>query len=348
MIERNRVHLIALVALAVACGKKDDDNSEPAPEPPAAPADAAAAPAASAADAYVAYIAAFNERDEKALAASFVDDAELALADADEPLSGPAAIVQNNVDFWTALPDTRLEPQVILARGNKVAALLIGHGTHTGSMKTPAGELAPTGSETGGYGLEIVDLNDSGKITAGTQFWDVGLLLQQMQKEKAARPAIREGAKAPTIVELPADAPPSEHVETVRASIEAFNKGDLEGASKPYGDDAVYLDMALPADLTGKKAIAEHMAAQRKAFSDLTGEIEMMWGAGDYVVAVVRYTGTNDGTLGAQKKPTGKKLALTSGQMVELGADGLIKRHWVITNSVSFMSQLGMMPGGGN
>jgi predicted ester cyclase len=47
--------------------------------------------------------------------------------------------------FWDAFPDGRLEPSGLLAEGSVVAAEGRFIGTHTGVMRTPAGDVAPTG-----------------------------------------------------------------------------------------------------------------------------------------------------------------------------------------------------------
>lgn len=333
--------LLLCFATAAACGKKEEDP--PAPEPKPAVSDAAApAPARTAVDHYLAYVAAFNERDEKALAAAFADDAELTLADSSEPMKGAEAIVASNVAFWTAMPDTRLEPQVVIHDGNKVAALLLGHGTHTGPMQTPAGELPATGAETGSFGIDLVELDATGKITRGVQFWDAQLLFAQIMRAPGARAAVRKGLGAPVV----AAAEGAEHPFAVklREILTIVEKADKTAASQAFGEGAVVWHSGAPEDAVGVEAIAGYYAGQRKAFPDMTVTIDELWGAGDYLVAVATYTGTHKGALpGLEGKPTGKPVKLTVGHMFQVDAEaGLIVRAWIVSNGVAMLEQLGL------
>lgn len=343
--------LLLCALLAAGCGTKDDDpKAKPDPgQPgpgatdPSAPDPGSTPPTRTAVDHYLDYVSAFNERDEKRLAAAFAPGAVLTLADTPEPMTGADAIVKGNVEFWTAMPDTRLEPQVVIADGNRVAALLLGHGTHTGPMQTPAGTLQPTESATGAYGIELVDLDDRGKITRGTQFWDVGLLFAQIQKTPGARPALRKGAGKPVILTAEAGGRTA-HVKTIEAMFAAY-AADPKARASLMADDGVVWSSGVAEDMVGPKAVADYALSRRKGFPDARTEVLSAVGAGDYVFATVKYSGTNTRPLPPLlPKPTGTSFSVTAGHVFELGADGKIAREWAVVNSLAVMTQLGITP----
>lgn len=87
------------------------------------------------------HVEAFNARDA---------DAEPWSADGD--LVAPNASIQGREQvlgflgvFWEAFPDGRLETSRVIAEGSLVAAEGRFIGTHTGVMRTPAGDVAATG-----------------------------------------------------------------------------------------------------------------------------------------------------------------------------------------------------------
>ncbi len=315
----------ALVLLALTSCSKKRDEPAPAPEAPEpAPANPAQPPPGPAptdvASRYLDYVASINERDEKALAAAVAGDAELRLAGSPDALKGPDAVVKSNVEMWTALPDIRLEPQLVICRGDRVAALLLAHGTQTGTMQTPAGPLAPTQSETGSYGIELATLTD-GAITAGTEFWDVGLLLDQIRRASGTRAPITKGVGSPRVVVAPVEsAAQPAAADALQQALTALGGGDVDGAVARFADDAVLSVSALPADVTGRAAIEKALTRLRTAYPGLTIEPSEVWGTADVAVAVANYKS--------------KRGQLEVAHMVE--ADGAhITRMWVVVNGAA-------------
>jgi len=318
-----------IVCSLAACSKKKDEPAPApeAPEPaPAAPPAPAPPPAATdVASHYLDYVAAINERDEKHLAAAIAPDAELHLADSPEVLKGPDAVVKSNVELWTALPDIRIEPQLVLCRGDQVAALLLAHGTQTGPMQTRAGKLAPTQAETGSYGIELATLK-GGLITGGTQFWDVGLLLDQIRRAKGTRPAVTRGLGSPRVVVAPVQsAAQPAAAAALNQVLHALGTGDIDSATQPLADDAVLSVSALPADVTGKAAIAKQLTRLRSAFADLTIQPTRLFGTDDLAAAVATYKS--------------KRGTLEVAHVVETDGDHITK-IWVVVNGATLRAAL--------
>ena len=89
------------------------------------------------------HVEAFNARD--ADAEPWSDDGELVAPNAS--VHGRAEVLGFLGVFWDAFPDGRLETSGVLVEGSVVAAEGRFIGTHTGVMRTPAGDVAATGRQ---------------------------------------------------------------------------------------------------------------------------------------------------------------------------------------------------------
>jgi len=89
------------------------------------------------------HVEAFNARDVDA--APWSDDAEVVAPNAS--VHGREEVLGFLGVFWDAFPDGRLEMLGLLAEGSVVAAEGRFIGTHTGVMRTPAGDVAATGRQ---------------------------------------------------------------------------------------------------------------------------------------------------------------------------------------------------------
>jgi predicted ester cyclase len=89
------------------------------------------------------HLEAFNAQD--ADAEPWSDDAELVAPNAS--VHGRDEVLGFLGVFWEAFPDGRLETSGLLGEGSVVAAEGRFIGTHTGVMRTPAGDVAATGRQ---------------------------------------------------------------------------------------------------------------------------------------------------------------------------------------------------------
>ena len=89
------------------------------------------------------HVEAFNARD--ANAEPWSEDADFVAPNAS--MHGREQVLGFLGVFWDAFPDGRLEPSRLLAEGSVVAAEGRFIGTHTGVMRTPAGDVAATGRQ---------------------------------------------------------------------------------------------------------------------------------------------------------------------------------------------------------
>lgn len=100
--------------------------------------------------------------------------------------------------IWaTAFPDGQIELVNIVAQGDLVMTEFTGRGTHTGVLRTPTGEIAPTGRRVEMPFAETYRLRN-GKITEGKLYFDSATMLTQLGLSMpAAATAERPSAGAP-------------------------------------------------------------------------------------------------------------------------------------------------------
>ena len=87
-----------------------------------------------------------NARDWDAYGAMFTEDVAVYSPGSQEPSIGRAARVQWVVDLITAFPDGVVEVTSYFGEGGRMCAEFAFSGTHTGPLKTPDGEVPPTGA----------------------------------------------------------------------------------------------------------------------------------------------------------------------------------------------------------
>jgi len=91
-------------------------------------------------------------------------------------LEGPEAGVAVSQTYFAAFPDLTLEVQRMHAAGEDVAVTeLVARGTHRGALMG----IAPTGRKVEIPVCNVVEVQD-GKILAEREYFDTGLLLQQL------------------------------------------------------------------------------------------------------------------------------------------------------------------------
>ena len=88
------------------------------------------------------HVAAFNARDEDAF--PWAADLEF-VAPGGAQLRGRDEVLGFFHGFWEAFPDARNEVVRLIGEGSTCAGEGTFTGTHTGTMRTPTGELPPTG-----------------------------------------------------------------------------------------------------------------------------------------------------------------------------------------------------------
>jgi predicted ester cyclase len=262
-------------------------------------------------------------------------------------LTGPDAIVESSVEFAKSAPDVHGEGQLILVNGPHMASAFILKGTNTGPLMGRDGKEMPATKKK--FGLmfgHAIDLDPAAlKVVKEIGVQDSGTFASQLGLSKVpARPVMEKGADAPTIAIANNDAAETANIEVEKAQLEAWNKHDAAAVDAYAADDVVFHDMTGPKD-TNKKQSSELNKAYWKAFPDAKLNTSSIWGAGDYVVMIGAFEGTNDGDFPAMKlKKTGRKVSMPFLEIDRLEG-GKFKEAWLFFDGAAFAAQLGLMPG---
>jgi predicted ester cyclase len=230
-----------------------------------------------------------------------------------------------------------------MVSGRHIFSVRLFHGTHTGPFKGPMGEIPATSKPVGLMVLHHVELNDQDLVAREWWSIDVPTMLSQLGLSKdPARPVITQGwPGAPTVLISKDDAVEQKNIGLVKSSYALFNKRD-KGFADTIADDIVESTNADPADLVGKKALEEHNKMLLGAFSDMHIDVDNVWAAGDYTIAVEHARGTHDGDLGPVKK-TGKSVDVTIVEVIKW-KDGKAVATWPFMNGLELATQLGLVP----
>ena len=135
---------------------------------------------------------AFNARDLDKLRSYAAADARVTNVPSGETLG----FVEDFEAWAQAFPDGKIEVKTIIAQGDHGVAEIVGRGTHTGTLKSPTGDLPATGRRAELQLAEVYDLRN-GKITAMRYYFDAFSFLQQLGVGAAQPKGEARGAEAP-------------------------------------------------------------------------------------------------------------------------------------------------------
>jgi predicted ester cyclase len=354
---------LSLVGL-IGCQQQEPAAAPLAPPPPAAEPAAAPAPVAAVepkkeepkpaplpADQKIKFYqecwADFSTKDFTKFSSCWSDDATGEQVDMAPPVSGKTDVVEKGAkQFAAAFPDVTGELELTLVNGNNIVSIALIRGTNKGPLMTPAGEMPPTNKKVGYLMAHMIEFNDAGKAKKEMVFADGGTLMGQLGKNPAPHRKLLESgwADKPVVVASGGDVEKS-NLAAYAKMIESFNKHDVPGVLAGFTDDVVISDQAAPADKVGKKESQKELEEMFKGMSDMKVEPKTVWAAGDYVVGIGTWSGTNDGDMPSMKlKKTGKKVTLQFLEVDKLQG-GKFKNMWLFSNGMAMANQLGLLPG---
>jgi len=356
MMTKQILFATTLAALALAGGcKKKDKPAEPAPTPTAkepgtgsAPTPDTAKPAAAPltsealATAYLGTWETWNAGDKAKFTALFAPDAVSHHPDQEvAELKGAAAIVEDAFMLRAAFPDAKAAPQLVLVSGRTVVGVLLVTGTNSGPMKMGDHELPASNQKIGMLVFQALTWNDANLITEEWVVVDGNSMAAQLGlSPMPGRPLMETGAAAPTIVVATgSDVEKTNQAATAKGN-DDFNQHDLAAMMAGMADNAVESDQSAPADNVGKAKIEEGTKMFLAAFPDGTVTRVTSLAAGDYVVQVSTFTGTNSGDMGPMKK-TDKRVTMTIAEINKFES-GKITQLWRFFDSNAMVAQLGL------
>lgn len=272
-------------------------------------------------------------------------DPEIAVHDVDsDEFTGADSVIGYYTDMRKAMPDFKLEPQLVLVSGRNILAITLMTGKQTGPLKAQAGELKASDKTVGMLTLHHVKTNDDNKATEEWEYSDNKTMLGQLgllPKEQGATRAPLAAAAPPIVLVTKDDAKETSNLDLVHKGDDAFNahkSGDLVAL---WADDANESDQASDKDNKGKAAIEGNLKGLFSAFPDVKIQVPNAFAAGDYVIVEGKLTGTHKGALGPIK-PTNKQVEISYAEVFKV-KDGKIAEVTRFRNDMAMAAQLGLL-----
>lgn len=124
--------------------------------------------------------AAFNEQDFDGCLALTTEDVEVVLIPFGMTFHGQAGFCEFLASFKQAFPDLTVKVENQVATEDQVVSECSWTGTHTGLLRSPAGEIPPTGKAvTGAVFCEVWEIR-AGKVASLRNYQDVTTWLRQL------------------------------------------------------------------------------------------------------------------------------------------------------------------------
>ncbi|MBA2359397.1 MAG: ester cyclase [Actinobacteria bacterium] len=114
---------------------------------------------------------ALNSKDLDGIEALAADNCELTDVASGEKFRGPEGARKNAEGWLTAFPDAKLEVLNVVSSGDWGFAEAVGRGIHSGPLKTPGGDVPPTGRQMELHFCTVVKVQD-GKIVESRDYYD--------------------------------------------------------------------------------------------------------------------------------------------------------------------------------
>jgi steroid delta-isomerase-like uncharacterized protein len=121
---------------------------------------------------------AFNSHDAEARRSIEAPDVEMIMPGG-MTLSGQEQVMQVVGAFWEALPDAKITPADLFEAGDIVVAEGTLSGTHSGTFRTPQGEIPPTGNQVTLRYAAVKRFRD-GRLVSEHLYFDQLEFLQQL------------------------------------------------------------------------------------------------------------------------------------------------------------------------
>jgi len=129
----------------------------------------------------------------------------------------------------------------------------------------------------------------------------------------------------------------------VRAEFEIWSGGDLDRLGGLVAEDVVHHDPYDPNAAHGLEGLKRSIAANRRAFPDMSIEIEDQVAEADRVATRWRATMTHSGEMGGARA-TGRKVELR-GITIERFAGGKVVESWRSMDTLGLLRQIDALPG---
>jgi steroid delta-isomerase-like uncharacterized protein len=133
-----------------------------------------------------------------------------------------------------------------------------------------------------------------------------------------------------------------DHTATMRSAYERISAGDIAGFGDLVAEDFVEHE-ATPGLPPTKEGALEFFRMLLAAFPDMRMDVEDLIASEDKTVARVKATATHQGEF-MGVPPTGTTIDVQLIDIMRFNSAGLVCEHWGVTDMLSLMQQLGVVP----
>ena len=121
----------------------------------------------------------WNERQFDKVAELIAPDGEIVLVGSDTRFRGPSGAIEFSRMWADGFPDGRVKIDNVIASGDHVVLQFTGTGTQTGPLRSPTGEIPPTGRS---ITLNLCDIHEirDGTIRRVQSYFDSASMLMQL------------------------------------------------------------------------------------------------------------------------------------------------------------------------
>jgi len=113
-----------------------------------------------------------NSDDPVATTNLYTQDAVMIQSGEPGPVRGHAALLKSYQGFFRAFPDWRAEWSSIMFSGDTIVFEGVGHGTFSGPLTTPEGDVAPTGKSVNLRVVFLAKISPDGLIAEDRTYFD--------------------------------------------------------------------------------------------------------------------------------------------------------------------------------
>ena len=136
--------------------------------------------------------------------------------------------------------------------------------------------------------------------------------------------------------------------DTVKRTLDAFNRHDAAAFAAQYAPDAVVYDPMYPQPLKGRDAIRKDVEDFFTAFPDIQFKVSSIMAKGDTGALEGQGTGTHTGPIAGPAGTipgTNRRIEMPAAFFVRINDRGLLIEERRYMDMAGMMQQLGLMPG---
>ncbi len=128
-----------------------------------------------------------------------------------------------------------------------------------------------------------------------------------------------------------------------RVREEFISTGNLDLADELLAVDFVYYGPAMLPEVRGREAFKQTIAGFRRAYPDLTEQIDAQYVDGDHVISRFSTRGTFTGEL-MGTRGTGQAFATSNGIDICRIENGQVAEMWAMFDALGMLQQSGLLP----